>query len=278
GKGFSGRETPLFLTMMVQAQEHMCEGSAYLNDPHHTPIIIQPSTSQPQKAKKHRKPRRNVTEVPQPSDPISVADEAINEEMDDSLERAVTTATSLDAEQDRGAKKPCGIVLLKLDYKDHSSFGDRQLEKERKEALKEKEVKNLWAYKTIQGWLSTRVESSKDEVLGEKDASKQGRIVDIDANEDIYLVNVYKDKDMFGVNDLDGDEVIVERVDIAEQAKEVVNDITLAKYLMEIKSAKPKALKVMIQEPKQGTTTTTLITITAASSRTKDKGFVIHEQ
>nr|GEX33185.1 uncharacterized mitochondrial protein AtMg00810-like [Tanacetum cinerariifolium] len=195
-------------------------GSAYLNDPHHTPIIIQPSTSQPQKTKKHRKPRRNVTEVPQPSDPISVADEAINEEMDDSLERAVTTATSLDAE----------------------------------------------------------VESSKDEVLGEKDASKQGRIVDIDANEDIYLVNVYKDKDMFGVNDLDGDEVIVKRVDIVEQAKEVVDDITLAKYLMEIKSAKPKALKVVIQEPKQGTTTTTLITITAASSRPKAKGFVIHEQ
>ncbi|GJU18702.1 retrovirus-related pol polyprotein from transposon TNT 1-94 [Tanacetum coccineum] len=35
-----------------------------------------------------------------PSD--NVADEAINEEMDDSLERAATTATSLDAKQDRG--------------------------------------------------------------------------------------------------------------------------------------------------------------------------------
>ncbi|GKF92236.1 hypothetical protein Tco_0278955, partial [Tanacetum coccineum] len=30
------------------------------------------------------------------------ADEAVNEEMDDSLEKAATTATSLDAEQDRG--------------------------------------------------------------------------------------------------------------------------------------------------------------------------------
>ncbi|GJW91942.1 hypothetical protein Tco_0169495 [Tanacetum coccineum] len=36
------------------------------------------------------------------------------EEMDDSLERAATTATSLDAEQDRGAKKPWGIQLLRL--------------------------------------------------------------------------------------------------------------------------------------------------------------------
>ncbi|GKG42746.1 hypothetical protein Tco_0477044, partial [Tanacetum coccineum] len=31
-----------------------------------------------------------------------VADEAVNEEMDDSLERVVTTASSLEAEQDSG--------------------------------------------------------------------------------------------------------------------------------------------------------------------------------
>ncbi|GJZ81535.1 ribonuclease H-like domain-containing protein, partial [Tanacetum coccineum] len=49
-----------------------------------------------------RKPKRKDIEVPQPSgSPNIVADKAVNEEMDDSLERAVTTATSLDAEQDR---------------------------------------------------------------------------------------------------------------------------------------------------------------------------------
>nr|GEY31157.1 hypothetical protein [Tanacetum cinerariifolium] len=48
------------------------------------------------------KSRRKVTEVPQPSDPTKhVADKAVNEEMDDNLERAATTHTSLDAEQDR---------------------------------------------------------------------------------------------------------------------------------------------------------------------------------
>ncbi|GKD82212.1 hypothetical protein Tco_1349051, partial [Tanacetum coccineum] len=58
--------------------------------------------------------------------------------------------------------------------------------------------------------LSARVVSSKDEGLGEKDASKQGnKIHDIDADEDITLENVH-DQDMFGVNDLDGDEVVVE--------------------------------------------------------------------
>nr|GEX89656.1 hypothetical protein [Tanacetum cinerariifolium] len=126
--------------------------------------------------------------------------------------------------------------------------------------------------------LSARVESSDDEGLGEEDASKQGRIADIDANEDIYLVNVHNDEDMFGVNNLDSDEVIVESEDVAEQAKEVVDDITLAKALMAIKSAKPKADKVLIQEPEQGTTTTTSTTITAASSRPKAKGIVIHDQ
>ncbi|GJS74403.1 putative ribonuclease H-like domain-containing protein [Tanacetum coccineum] len=46
--------------------------------------------------------KRKDTKVPQPSDPTNVADEAVNEEMDDSLEKATTTATGLDAEQDKG--------------------------------------------------------------------------------------------------------------------------------------------------------------------------------
>nr|GFC12107.1 hypothetical protein [Tanacetum cinerariifolium] len=75
------------------------------------------------------------------------------------------------------------------------------------------------------------------------------RIADIDANKDIYLVNMHNDEDMFSVNDLDGDEVIVENEDVPKQAKEVVDDITLAKALMEIKSAKTKADKIVTQEP-----------------------------
>nr|GFC08790.1 hypothetical protein [Tanacetum cinerariifolium] len=42
--------------------------------------------------------------------------------------------------------------------------------------------------------LSARVESSADEGLGKEDASQQRRIADIDANKDIYLVNVHTDK------------------------------------------------------------------------------------
>ncbi|GJU37408.1 putative ribonuclease H-like domain-containing protein [Tanacetum coccineum] len=102
GKGFSGRVTPLFPTMVVQHQSQMGEGSANLTDPHHTPTIIQPST-QPQKTQKPRKPKRKDTQVPQPSDPSdNVTDEAIHKELGDSLVRAATTASSLEAEQDSG--------------------------------------------------------------------------------------------------------------------------------------------------------------------------------
>ncbi|GJV98545.1 putative ribonuclease H-like domain-containing protein [Tanacetum coccineum] len=100
-KGFSGRETPLFPTMVVQNQAKMGEGLAIPTDPHHTPI--QPSTSQPQKKQRSRRPKRKDTEVPQPSRPTdNVEDEAVYEERDDSLERAATIATGLDAEQDKG--------------------------------------------------------------------------------------------------------------------------------------------------------------------------------
>ncbi|GKG41346.1 hypothetical protein Tco_0470558, partial [Tanacetum coccineum] len=72
--------------------------------------------------------------------------------------------------------------------------------------------------------LSRRVESSEDEGLGEEDASKQGRIADIDADAGITLASTHFDADidMFGVHDLDGDEVIVENVDVVKTAKETV--------------------------------------------------------
>ncbi|GJZ49912.1 hypothetical protein Tco_0604102 [Tanacetum coccineum] len=102
GKGFSGRVTPLFPTMVVQNQSELGEGSANPTDPHHTPTIIQPST-QPQKTQKPRKPKRKDTQVPQPSDPSdNVADEVVHKELGDSLVRAATTASSLEAEQDSG--------------------------------------------------------------------------------------------------------------------------------------------------------------------------------
>ncbi|GJV80289.1 hypothetical protein Tco_1516159 [Tanacetum coccineum] len=58
-KGFSGRVTPLFSTMMVQATEDMGADSATPTDSHSTPIITQPSSLKPQKKKSRRKQRKD---------------------------------------------------------------------------------------------------------------------------------------------------------------------------------------------------------------------------
>ncbi|GJR99262.1 hypothetical protein Tco_0315771 [Tanacetum coccineum] len=75
GKGFSGRVTPLFQTMMVPAQEKG-EGSKLPTVPQHTFTINQPSSSQPPKKQKPRKTKKQNTEASQPSDPTQpMADE-----------------------------------------------------------------------------------------------------------------------------------------------------------------------------------------------------------
>nr|GFA29161.1 hypothetical protein [Tanacetum cinerariifolium] len=184
------------------------------------------------------KHRRKVTEVPQP---ISLADEAVNEEMDDSLEKADTTATSLDAEQDKGVNTPrsgedskkltefmelCTKLqqrVLDLETtKTTQSMEIKSLKRRVKKLERRKRSRTHRLKRLYKVGLSTRVESFDDEVLGEEDASKPGRIADIYANEDIYMVNVHKDKDMFGVNDSDSDEVIVKD---AEMLFDVADDL-----------------------------------------------------
>ncbi|GJZ37865.1 hypothetical protein Tco_0584056 [Tanacetum coccineum] len=177
GKGFSGRVTPLFPTMVVQNQSELGEGSTMPTDPYHTPTIIESST-QPQKTQKPRKPKRKDTQVPQPSGPTEhVADKAVYKELGDSLVRAATTASSLEADQDNGNTLP--------------SDEDR---------LKVNELMELCT-----------------------NLQKKGRrIIAIDVDEDITLVNVQDDADneMFDVNALDGEEVIV-----AGQKENVVEEV-----------------------------------------------------
>ncbi|GJZ38121.1 uncharacterized mitochondrial protein-like protein [Tanacetum coccineum] len=207
GKVCSRRKTSLFQTMVVQAQAEMGEDN--------------------------------------------VADEAVNEEINNSLERAATTAPSLDAEQDRGnvnntqSKETRNEVgsqdsqklneLMELCTNLQQRVLDLETTKTtqaNKIASLKRRVKKLarrnksrthGLKRMYRVGSSRRVESSKDEDLG-KDASKQGRRINaIDADEDITLVNDQDDTDMFGVNDLDCVEVIVDNVDVVRTAKETVN-------------------------------------------------------
>ncbi|GKA11812.1 hypothetical protein Tco_0691358 [Tanacetum coccineum] len=101
--------------------------------------------------------------------------------------------------------------------------------------------------------LNTRVESSdNEESLGE-DASKQGRIDAVDADEEITLVSVHD------VNVSAGKEVFATTID----------DITLAQVLEEMKSTKPKKKEVVIQELGESTTT---ISSQLSSQQSHDKG------
>ncbi|GJW63284.1 hypothetical protein Tco_0115168 [Tanacetum coccineum] len=97
---------------------------------------------------------------------------------------------------------------------------------------------------------SRRVESSEESLGDQEDASKQGRkIHDIDADEDIYLVNVPRDEDMFGVNDLEGDEVVVESEVANKDVNLSVDEVTLAQALAALKSAKVQEKGDVIKEP-----------------------------
>nr|GEU36199.1 hypothetical protein [Tanacetum cinerariifolium] len=125
--------------------------------------------------------------------------------------------------------------------------------------------------------LTARVESSDDnEDLGE-DASKQGRISDIDADESIALVSTHDDAKMFDVDkDLHGEEEFVAKQDENVVEKEVdaaqiqfstaattatilIDKVTLAQALSELKHTKPKSMAkgIIFHEPEQSTTTTT---------------------
>ncbi|GKD84297.1 hypothetical protein Tco_1351136 [Tanacetum coccineum] len=350
-KGFSGRITPLFLTMVVHNKKEMGEDSTIPTNPHHIPTFIQPSTSQPQKIQKPKKPKRKDTEIPQSSGPTdNVADEAVNEEMDDNLEkgsgprRQKTMGDTIAQTRFENVSKLSNDILLARGNTLRSGE-DRLKLKELMELCTNLQTRilDLETTKTTQAneiakfGSSRRVESSEDKGLGKEDASKQGRIADIDANKDIYLVNVHTDEDMFGVNDLDGDEVIVDNVDVVKTAEEtrsvveevtaiikkaklvsaaeeIVNvaattvstastipvsdaattttrtvipndEITLAKALAELKSAKPPTQGIAFKNPSELitttptlTTTTVAIIITVDSTRPKVKGIVIHEQ
>ncbi|GJZ81445.1 retrovirus-related pol polyprotein from transposon TNT 1-94 [Tanacetum coccineum] len=283
--------------------------SAIPTNPHHTPTFIQPST-QPQKTQQPRKPKRKDTHVPQLSDPIeNVVDEAVHKELGDSLVRPTTTASSLEAEQYSGninktqskatpnessslgttsgggprCQETVGdtiaqtrvLDLEKTKTTQHNEIASlkRRVKKlEKKNRSRTHKLKRL--YKV---GLAAMVESSDNEESVGEDASKQGRIDAIDADEEITLVSVQNvDEEMFDVNVLDEVVEVINSAKLITDAAQVsaasnvvsttgdattvsvattttatittVDDITLAQALMEIKSTKPKEKGLVIQE------------------------------
>nr|GFB26439.1 hypothetical protein [Tanacetum cinerariifolium] len=126
----------------------------------------------------------------------------------------------------------------------------------------------------------------KDGLGAHEDASKQGRMIkEIDQNTEISLDDETQgktnDDEMFGVDDLAGEEVVMETTtgvkDSAAPTTDVTEDeVTIAQALAALKSTKPK---VVIQEQEMSTTIPAAATIvTTAVPTPRAKGIVFHEQ
>ncbi|GJX57890.1 hypothetical protein Tco_0287787 [Tanacetum coccineum] len=238
-KGFSGRVTPLFQTMMVQSPKKLSEGLEIPTDPQHTPIIIQPSTSQPQKKQPRRKQRKDI-EVPQPSGSTEpITDEATNEEH-------VPTHSNdpLFSGEDRLQLKELLELCIKL--------SERVLDLENTKTSQAAEITKL---KERVKKLERR---NMSRTPGLKRLRKGRKIADLDT---------------------DAEEVEVEKAVSTAEVTTVsvttitVDELTMAQTLIEIKAAKlkavttaatitttavtrPKARGVIVQEPSKFRTTT----------------------
>ncbi|GJX00208.1 hypothetical protein Tco_0184121 [Tanacetum coccineum] len=288
GKGFSGKVTPLFETMMVQATEDMGEDSAAPTDSHSTPIHTQPSSSKPQKKKSRRKQRKDSG----PTEPI--LDEAINEE-----HVATPSCDPPQSGEDRMQLTELMDLCTQLQSRVlalETTKSNQALEieslKRRVKSLEKRRKSRTPGFKRLRKVGSaSRVESSNDVSLGaQEDASKQGRkIADLDADAEVTLVDetqeMNDDNLMFdtGVLEEQEKEVAEKEVSAADPvttAGEVVttanvevttanaptttiDELTLAQTLIEIKAAKPKAVT------SAATTTTT--------TRPKARGVVVQE-
>ncbi|GJS82234.1 hypothetical protein Tco_0748775 [Tanacetum coccineum] len=296
--------------MVVHNQEEMGKGSAIPTDPHHTPTFIQPFP-QPQKTQKPRRPKKKDTQVPRSSVPSdNVADEAVYKELDNSLVRAATTASSLEAEHSGNIIKTRSKATLNEPSSKGTSSGSGprgNTLRSGEDSLKlnelmelctnlQQRVLDLETTKTTQAneiaSLKKRVKKLKRRNKSRTHGLKRLYKVGLTAR-----VESFKDEDMFGVNDLDGDEVIVDNVDVvktAEETRSVVEEVTAviekAKLVSAAEetvnaaattiillvqfqlSAKPKADKIVIQEPEHGTTTTTPTTIIHVPKPLHDKG------
>ncbi|GJU94948.1 hypothetical protein Tco_1319704 [Tanacetum coccineum] len=189
------------------------EGSGQPTEPQHTPttsniepIPIIASSSQPKKTYKHRKTKR-PTEISQSSGPTTlVADETVHKERGDNMERAATTAASLDAEQDSGVNtlgsgedrlkimelmeictKLSDRVLALENVKTAQDLEITSLKKRVKKLEKKKKARTLQLKRRL---FKVRIESSADKSLGDQeDASKQGRnIAESDQDKEISFV------------------------------------------------------------------------------------------
>ncbi|GKA81960.1 hypothetical protein Tco_0788708 [Tanacetum coccineum] len=231
------------------------------------------------------------TKIPQSSGPTEhVVDKAVHKEKGDSLVRAATTDSSLEAKQDSGnitktrskatlnepsslgtssgsgpkcqetmgdtiaqtgfenvftqSYDPLLVRVLDLEKTKTTQAKEIVSLKRRVKKLEQKKRSRTHKQKRLRKVGATaRVESYDDESLG-KDASKQGRIDAIDANDDITLVS-----DVGNKVSTAGAATTVSLATTTTAT--TIDEITLAQALQELKSTKPKG-KIQSQDKGKG--------------------------
>ncbi|GKB86349.1 hypothetical protein Tco_0958621 [Tanacetum coccineum] len=240
--------------MMVQAQEEG-EGSVMPTVPQHTPTINQPSSSQPPKKQKPRKTKKQNTEVSQPSDPT--------EPMADETKNVESVPTHSNDPLLSGKERLKLNELMEL----CTNLSQRVLDLENTKTSQAAEITKL---KEKVKKLERR---NKSRTIGLKRLRKGRKITDIDADEEVTLIDETQERNddnlMFDTGVLDEQEVEVEEVVSTAKVTTVsattttVDELTLAQTLIEIKAAKPKVV------------TTTATTTTTAVTRPKARGVVV---
>ncbi|GJT82104.1 hypothetical protein Tco_1056446 [Tanacetum coccineum] len=186
----------------LQFNDKDCSGQP--TKPQHTPTTALPSNIE--KTQKRRKNKR-PTEISQSSRPTTlVVDETVHEEREDSMEKAATTAISLDVEKGSGVNtlrsgeeilkimelmeiytKLFDTVLALENVKTAQDLEITSLKKRVKKLEKKKKARTPQLKRRL---FKVKIESSADKSLGDQeDASKQGRnIAESDQDEEISFV------------------------------------------------------------------------------------------
>ncbi|GJT22361.1 hypothetical protein Tco_0892298 [Tanacetum coccineum] len=234
GKGFSRKVTPLFQTMMVQAQKEMGEGSDMPTDPYYIPIITQPSTSQPKKKQKPRKSMKQNTKVSQLSGSTTdAADENVPTHSNDPL------LSSKDRLQLKELLEHCTKLserVLHLETAKTAQAKEIASLKKKVKQLQKKKRSRTHMLKRLRKVGSARmVESSNEVSLGDQeDASKQGRkIADIDVDAEVTMIDETQGRNnynlMFDASVLDNEQDMAEKeVDVVEKEISTVKPVTTA--------------------------------------------------
>ncbi|GJR17945.1 putative ribonuclease H-like domain-containing protein [Tanacetum coccineum] len=249
GKDFSGRVTPLFATMMVQATQDEGVDSGIPTDSQQTPITTQPSSSRPQKKQSRRKQRKE-TEVPQ-DERIMMSVFLYLPMIHFLVVLDLETAKDAQAKEIAGLKKRGrldDVEMFDIDdlHDDDEVFVDMVVgeKQEKSEKIDERKV-------------STGVKDSATPTIPVTTADE-------------------------GVTAAKIDEITP-----TSTPTTVIDVLTLAQTLIKIKAAKPKAVTttattttrpkargVVVQEPSEFRTTTSSLQA-SQPSKTKDKGKAI---